>query len=117
MFAMVVGAFMLIEGIWGLFSPVVFGVLTTNLLHACIHIALGITGLALYRGTMARSYSLVVGLILLVVGALRFVPGASDLVVSLFNVNFAVAYLNIVVGLAGILAWATSRGQMASTAR
>lgn len=109
MFATIVGAFMLIEGIWGLFSPVVFGVLTTNTLHACIHIVLGIAGLFLGRGSGARGYSLVVGAILLVVGVLRFVPGASDLVVSLLNVNYAVAYLNIAVGILGLLAWASSR--------
>ncbi len=116
LFATVVGAFMLIEGIWGLFSPVVFGVLSTNWLHASIHIVLGIAGLVLGRGSAARPYALIVGLILLVVGVLRFVPGLSDFVVSLLNVNFPVAYLNIVVGIAGILAWMMSRRDVAMRA-
>ena len=97
--APILGAFLLIEGIWGLFSPVVFGVLTTNIVHAVIHIFLGVTGL--FAGPMgfSRGYLFGVGFLLMVVGILRFVPGASDLVVSLLNVNVQVAYFNIVVGL------------------
>ena len=33
-YAIIIGLFLLVEGIWGLFSPVVFGVLTTNMTHA-----------------------------------------------------------------------------------
>jgi len=101
-FARILGTFLLIEGVWGLFSPVVFGVLTTNTLHAVIHIVLGITGIALAARTAARGYLLGVGGLLAVVGVLYFVPGVSGLVVGLLNVNFAVACFNIVVGLACI---------------
>ena len=108
-FATVLGAFLLIEGIWGLFSPVVFGVLTTNLLHAVIHIALGVTGLLAARSAAASKYLMFVGAILLVVGILRFVPGASDLVVSLLNVNVAVAWVNIIVGAAALIVSMTDK--------
>jgi len=100
---MLLGVFLLIEGCWGLFSPVVFGVLSTNRLHAVIHIVLGIVGIPAGRSGAARNYLLGVGALLAVVGVLRFVPGASDLVVSLLNVNFAVAYFNIAVGLISLL--------------
>jgi uncharacterized membrane protein HdeD (DUF308 family) len=102
-FAMLLGVFLLIEGCWGLFSPIVFGVLSTNKLHAVIHIVLGILGILAGRGSAARNYLLGVGALLVVVGILRFVPGASDLVVSLLNVNLAVAYFNIAVGLVSLL--------------
>ena len=102
-FAMLLGAFLIIEGIWGLFSPVVFGVLSTNTLHAVIHIVLGVAGVLAGRGGFVRNYLLGVGGLLVVVGVLRFIPGASDLVVSLLNVNVAVAYFNIVVGLISLL--------------
>ena len=101
-FARILGIFLLIEGIWGLFSPVVFGVLSTNRLHAVIHIVLGITGVVLSRRAGARGYLLGVGGLLAVVGALFFVPGVSGLIIGLLNVNFAVAVFNIVVGLACI---------------
>ena len=100
---MLLGAFLIIEGIWGLFSPVVFGVLSTNTLHAMIHIVLGIAGVFAGRGGFVRNYLLGVGGLLVVVGILRFIPGASDLVVSLLNVNVAVAYFNIAVGLISLL--------------
>lgn len=100
---MLLGAFLIIEGIWGLFSPVVFGVLSTNTLHAMIHIVLGIAGVLAGRGGFVRNYLLGVGGLLVVVGILRFIPGASDLVVSLLNVNVAVAYFNIAVGLISLL--------------
>jgi hypothetical protein len=103
-FAQVIGVFLLVEGIWGLFSPVVFGVLTTNLLHACIHIVLGILGL--YTGMQggARKYALYLGILLIAVGIMRFLPVVGDLTVSLLNVNQAVAIFNIVVGVIAVLA-------------
>ena len=102
-FAIILGIFLIAEGMWGLFSPVVFGVLTTNLLHACIHLVLGAN--AIYWGTRnrARKFIMFVGVLVLVVGIAYFIPGASELVVKLFNVNNAVAYLNIIVGIIAIL--------------
>jgi hypothetical protein len=97
-FTTILAVFLIIEGVWGLFSPVVFGMLSTNTLHAVIHIVLGIVGIIATRSGGVRGYLLGVGGLLLVVGILRFVPGISDLVVSLLNVNTAVAYFNIVVG-------------------
>jgi hypothetical protein len=98
LFALVVGAFLLVEGIWGLSSPVVFGVLTTNLLHAVIHIVLGVTGIWTGLRTGARRFCLFLGVLLVAVGALWFVPGIGSIITSLLNVNAAVAYLNLGVG-------------------
>ena len=97
-FALVIGVLLLIEGIWGHFSHVVFGVLTTNPTHAAIHILLGLIGI--YTGLKggARQYCLFLGGLLLVVGVLRFVPGVGSMIVSILNVNEAVAIVNIVVG-------------------
>lgn len=97
-FALIIGAFLLVEGVWGLFSPLVFGVLTTNMLHACIHIVLGILGV--YTGMQggARTYALYLGVLLIAVGVMRFLPVLGDITVSLLNVNQAVAIFNVVVG-------------------
>jgi len=108
-FARILGAFFLVEGVWGLFSPVVFGVLTTNVPHSVIHIGLGITGLAIAHRAGAREYLFAVGGLLVVVGVLFFVPRVSPLVIGLFDVNFAVACFNIVVGLVCIAVAAGSR--------
>ncbi len=98
-----VGAFLIVEGVWGLMSPVVFGALTTNTLHACIHIVLGIVGITAGMRGGARGFSTFLGVLLIAVGILRFVPGASDIVVSLLNVNYAVAYFNIAVGIISLV--------------
>lgn len=102
-FAIVIGAFLLIEGIWGLTSPVVFGVLTTNLTHAIIHIFLGLIGIVTGWRKQARGFCIFLGILLLAVGLLRFVPGAGGIILSLLNVNIAVAWLNIVVGAVALL--------------
>ena len=102
-FALVIGAFLLVEGIWGLFSPVVFGVLTTNILHACIHIVLGILGFYTGMKGGARTYSLYLGVLLIAVGIMRFLPVLGDITVSLLNVNQAVAVFNIVVGVIAVM--------------
>lgn len=102
-FALAIGAFLVVEGIWGLFSPVVFGVLTTNILHGVIHIVLGVVAIWTGMKGGSRGFLMFLGVLLLAVGILRFVPVVGDLIVSILNVNHAVAYLNIVVGLVALL--------------
>lgn len=103
MFAMLVGAFLVVEGIWGMFSPVVFGVLTTNVLHACIHIVLGLIGIWTGMKGGEKGFLTFLGILLIAVGVLRFVPGINDVIVSLLNVNYAVAYFNIAVGVISLI--------------
>ncbi len=102
-FAIILGIFLLIEGFWGLFSPVVFGVLTTNLLHAFIHLFLGVTGIYLGTRNKARNFSMYVGLLLLLVGILFFVPATNEMVVNFLNVNKTAACINIAIGICAIL--------------
>lgn len=97
-FALVIGLLLIVEGVWELFRPVVFVVLTGNVLHGVIHIALGLFALYLGWKARARRFCIFLGLLLLVVGALWFVPGPKELIVQLLNVNHAVAVLNLLVG-------------------
>lgn len=111
-FAIIIGAFLLIEGIWGETSDVVFGVLTTNRIHATIHILLGIVGI--YTGLKggSRGFLIFLGILLAAVGALWFVPGVNELIVSILNVNQTVAVFNIIVGIASlIIAFASNRSR------
>lgn len=112
-FAILVGAFLLVEGIWGFFSPVVFGVFTTNMLHAVIHVALGVIGLWVGLKSDARTYCLFLGVLLVAVGALWFVPGVGAIITSLLNVNVAVAYLNLAVGAVALVLAFIARQQVA----
>ena len=102
-FTLVAGLFLLIEGVWGLFSPVVYGVLTTNLPHAIIHGLLGAAGIWASRSGHARKWCLAVGSILLLVGILRLVPPTADLIMQLLAVNVPGAYVNIVIGILAIV--------------
>jgi hypothetical protein len=108
-----VGAFLLVEGLWGFFSPVVFGVLTTNTLHAVIHVALGVVGLWVGLRSGARTYCLWLGVLLVAAGALWFVPVVGSIITSLLNVNAAVAYLNLAVGAVALALAFTARQQVA----
>ena len=107
-FSLLFGFFLLVEGIWGFYSPVVFGVLTTNTLHASIHVVLGLIALLTGFAGGNRTFVGFLGGLLLVVGILRFVPVASDFIAQLLAVNEAVALVNIAVGaIAMVLVWWT----------
>lgn len=107
--AIVLGIFLLIEGAWGFYDPVVFGILTTNHLHASIHLILGAVAFWSLAAGNSRGFLFFLGTLLATVGVLWFVPGPSALVVSLFAVNKAVAILNIAVGAVALLVAARSR--------
>jgi hypothetical protein len=111
-FAILLGVFFWIEGVWGLFSPVVFGVFTTNIPHAVLHIVLGVAGIGLgWRGP-ARTYLCLAGLLLVIVGLLRFISATAWWVVEFLNVNIPVARLNIVLGsIALLLFFVSGRGE------
>ena len=102
-FAILIGAFLLIEGILGLTSDVVFGVLTTNRTHAIIHIVLGLVGLLAGWKRSARGFCIFLGILLLAVGVLRFVPGVGQIIIAILNVNIAVAWVNIAIGAVALL--------------
>lgn len=115
-YAILIGLFLLVEGIWGEFSDVVFGALTTNRTHATIHILLGIAGILTGLKGGARGFCMFLGVLLIAVGVLRFVPGVGDLIVSLLNVNQTVAIFNIVVGIVSlIIAFSSGRSRVAGS--
>jgi hypothetical protein len=108
-FAVLLGVFLLIEGIWGMTSPVVFGVFTTNWLHASIHIILGILGVFTGVKGGSRGYCSFVGGLLALVGILYFVPVVGAIITSLLAVNSTVAIFNLIVGIVAILIARASR--------
>lgn len=97
-FAIIIGIYLIIQGFWGLVDPPAFGIFTTNITHATIHILLGIAGI--YTGLKGGAYgfSLFLGILLLLVGIFYFIPGISEILVDLFNLSDVVAYLNITIG-------------------
>ncbi len=116
-YTMLLGLFLLTEGIWGLFSSIVFGVLTTNSLHAFIHLLLGITGLWVGAAEKPRGFCIVTGTFLLLIGVLRFIKGPDEWVVNLLKVNYAVAAVNIVIGILSLIMAAIVRLPTRSSVR
>lgn len=103
-FAIVIGLFLLIEGLWGMVSSVVFWVFTTNTTHAAIHIILGTLGIIAGFRNNARVYCGFLGALLLLVGVLHFLPKVGDWMFNMMAVNTYVAALNIIIGLIAIAA-------------
>ncbi len=102
-FAIVLGIYLTIEGVLGLFNPLLFGLFSTNPLHSVIHMMLGVSGIYAGLRNHARNFSYFTGFLLLVVGVLYFVPPIEPLLVKLFNLNKAVAIFNIIVGIVALL--------------
>ena len=97
-FASIVSLFLMGEGVWELFSPMVFGVFASNPLHGAIHIALGILGLLLATRGHAPGFLTGLGILLLAVGVMWFIPLTRSLPEDLLNVNRAVAIFNVILG-------------------
>jgi len=101
-FAVLLGIFLVIEGAWGLASPVVFGIFTTNMLHAAIHIVLGTAGVVLGIKNRPAGFLLVLGGLLLTVGVLSYLPGVGAWAAQLLAVNGPMAAFSIMVGIAAL---------------
>lgn len=103
LFSIIIGIFFLIQGSWGLIDPPPFEVFTTNPTHAVIHILLGIVGVWTGAKKGAYIFCIFLGLVLLVLGLLYFVSYTGQILAGMFNMNFAVAILNIVIGILALM--------------
>ncbi|RTY89124.1 hypothetical protein [Flavobacterium sp. GT3R68] len=101
-FSVVIGAFLLLAGIWGIYSDVIFNVLTTSFTFAIIQIMFGVMGIVLGLKKHAKGYCILLGLLLIGVGILRFVP-AVHYVIDAFNINEPAAYLNMALGIMALI--------------
>jgi Domain of unknown function (DUF4383) len=114
-FALVIGATLLIVGIVGFFynasfgtgdgteRDAVLGLLDVNGWHNLVHIASGAIGLLVagsYSGS--RLYALVFGGIYLLVALLGFLAGDGDEIFNLIPVNTEDNFLHLLIGLAGV---------------
>lgn len=98
-FLLFVGAFLIIEGLWGMFSDHVFGLLTINPTRAAIHLALGIGAIVAARRRHPLGYLTTLGAVLLAVAVLWSVPISQDLVTRFLAVNQAGAIVDAVLGI------------------
>jgi hypothetical protein len=114
-FALVIGATLLVAGIAGFFynasfgsgdgteRDAVLGVLDVNGWHNLVHIASGGVGLLVagsYGGS--RLYAIGFGVIYLAVTLLGFLAGNGDEIFNLIPVNTEDNFLHLLIGIAGI---------------
>jgi hypothetical protein len=114
-FALVIGATLVVAGIAGFFynasfgtgdgteRDAVLGILDVNGWHNVVHVLSGLLGLALagaYDGS--RLYALGFGAIYLVVALLGFVAGDGDEIFNLIPVNTEDNVLHLLIGIAGV---------------
>lgn len=102
-YCIIIGVLLLTQGIYNLLNPPFLGVFTSNPLHAVIHILLGIAGIWTGLRGGAHVFAIFLGILLLTVGTFFFVPPLKGVVINLFNVNAAVAWLNIIIGIVSLL--------------
>jgi uncharacterized membrane protein len=103
-YVLLLSLFLLAQGVWGLFSELTFGLLTTNLTHAIIHISLGITGVLLAIRHRAYEFSIFLGIVLFVVGVLYMIPATTAIVYQLLHLNNMGAVFNVIMGGFALLA-------------
>jgi hypothetical protein len=115
LYALVVGATLVIAGIIGFFynstftsdksvHDDVFGILAVNGWHNVVHIATGALGL-LALGYAARAYAGGLGLVYIVVAIWGFLIGSGDSILSIVPVNTEDNILHLLIGLAGVGAY------------
>lgn len=103
-FALLVSAWMLLAGGWGLFNSEVLGVLTTNLGQAIACLALGIAGpVARRKANVLHMHLCFFGSLLIMVAVLWALPPTRNLPVDILDLNGAGALLNFVIGAASLV--------------
>ena len=104
-YAMVLGAVLLLVGIIGFVSNPILGLFGVNTAQNLLHVVAGILGLWLGAKAMGKGYNMWTGIIAAIVGILWFVPGtggASGLLASIFGINAAISYLHIVIAVVSL---------------
>jgi hypothetical protein len=125
LYASLTGALLVILGILGFFYSDSFGspgevddmlgAFAVNGWLNVIHIALGAIGL-LVAGFASRSYSLWLGLLLIVAGAWGFVIGGGDAILGFIPSSFGDDLLHLVLGALGLAAAAGTPSRRAAAA-
>src|SRR5215210_5884888 len=113
LYALVVGATLVVAGIIGFFyssafgSPgeveAVFGILDVNAWHNIVHIATGALGLAA-AGYAARQYALGLGVVYIAIAIWGFIIGSHESILGFVPVNTEDNFLHLILGVLGVAA-------------
>jgi hypothetical protein len=104
-----VSGFLLLVGIVGLFTENI-GPLPTNRLHALgLNLGAGLAGFAFARFSAERLFVLLVGIGMLAVALLGFLPATQGFLYARLHMNTAESVFELVGGLVSLALWARSR--------
>ena len=101
-YAMVIGVVLVLLGIVGFFNNPVLGIFGVNLYQNILHLVGGGVILAFANMGSSKTTNMWLGIIALVVGILGFIPGAKDLLASIFAINVTITYLHVAVGVVSL---------------
>jgi len=101
-YAMVIGVVLVLLGLVGFVQAPVLGIFGVNPAQDVLHLVGGAVILWFaYKGS-AKPTNMWTGIAALVVGVLWYIPGASDLLVSIFAINAEITYLHLAVGVVSL---------------
>lgn len=105
-YAMVIGAVLALVGILGFLpgigQPLLLGIFGVNMHQNLLHLVGGALMLWFgYKGS-GKTANMTLGIIAAVVAVLGFVPGAKDLLASIFNINTAITYLHAAIAVVSL---------------
>jgi len=101
-YAMVLGAVLVLLGLVGFVQAPVLGLFGVNAAQNLLHLVGGAVVLWFgYKGA-GKTTNMWLGVVALVVGVLGLVPGAKDLLASVFAINAAITYLHLAVGVVSL---------------
>jgi hypothetical protein len=132
LFALIMGAVLVLAGILGFFynasfavgddtltdRDAVLGILDVNAWHNLVHVFSGLLGLALmgsYAG--ARTYALLLGIVYTLVVILGFAYGDGDSIFKLIPINTEDNILHVLIAVAAYAAYAATPAEPAPTTR
>ena len=100
---MVLGVVLVLLGLVGFVQAPVLGVFGVNPAQNLLHLVGGAVILWFgYKGGAAKTTNMWLGIVALVVGVLGLIPGAKDLLASIFAINPAITYLHLAVGVVSL---------------
>jgi hypothetical protein len=106
-FALVIGLLFLVLGIFGFVPSLtteggeyLFGIFAVDAVHNLVYILIGALGVAAYYWDRARLYCQVLGVFMLLIGIMGFIPALvfEEKLLGIFAVNLADNVLHLVVG-------------------
>ncbi|HXR61202.1 MAG TPA: DUF4383 domain-containing protein [Solirubrobacterales bacterium] len=120
LYALLIGAVLLVAGIIGFFYSASFGspgnvddvlgILAVNAWHNLVHILSGVLGLAAFASgpRASRTYALVFGVVYIVVAIWGFIIGSYESILGFVPVNTEDNILHVILGVLGVGAYAAS---------